>query len=185
MLYDMSKCDEDKLILEAQMGVPESLERVIMAYQPFLNALSKRFFVGKDERIELIQAGNLGILQALMRYNPEKECRLVTYAVPWILGEMRRTLRKLSRFGISLEKPEEETGLSLIEMIQGSAGMDVERLDLRLALKKLEGEEQRLICLRYYRNLSQKETALLLGKSQTQISRIERRALDTLKAYLS
>jgi len=184
MPYNMMD-DESNLIQEAQRGVREAVERVIAAHQPLLHALSRRFFVNEADRQELVQSGNLGLMQALIHYTPQRGCRLITYAVPWILGEMRRTLRKLNDRHIPLEGRAAEDRLSLLDTLQGNTGIDIDHLDLRLALQKLGEEEQRLICLRYYRSLSQKETALLLGKSQTQVSRIERRALDALNAYLA
>ena len=184
MPYNMMD-DEANLIHEAQRGVPEAVEMIISAHQPLLHALSRRFFISETDRQELVQAGNLGLMQALIRYTPQRGCRLITYAVPWVLGEMRRTLRKLNDRHIPLESQDAEDGVSLIDTLQGNAGIDIDHLDLRIALQKLGEEEQRVICLRYYRSLSQKEAALLLGKSQTQISRIERRALDALNAYLA
>lgn len=63
--------------------------------------------------------------------------------------------------------------------------IDIEAVDLRLALGRLSEEERKLILLRYFSDRTQKETAALLQKSQAQISRIERRALDALRAWLT
>jgi RNA polymerase sigma-32 factor len=38
---------------------------------------------------DLIQQGNLGLLKGAMRFEPERECRLITYAVYWIRAEIR------------------------------------------------------------------------------------------------
>ena len=69
--------------------------------------------------------------------------------------------------------------------LTGAGGIDEERLALRMALDALPGEERRVILLRYFRDATQQETARLLGKSQAQISRIERRALAALRAAMS
>ena len=61
----------------------------------------------------------------------------------------------------------------------------MERVALRMAMNELEAEEQRVVLLRYYRDMTQQETARLLGRSQAQISRIERRALDRLRTLLA
>ena len=69
--------------------------------------------------------------------------------------------------------------------LTGAGGIDEERLALRMALDALPGEERRVILLRYFRDVTQQETARLLGKSQAQVSRIERRALAALRAAMS
>jgi len=63
--------------------------------------------------------------------------------------------------------------------------LNIQHIDLRLALAKLSTEEQIVICMRYYRDKTQRESAVLLGKSQAQISKMERRALNTLYGLLS
>ena len=60
-----------------------------------------------------------------------------------------------------------------------------EIVEWNMALEQLETQERRLILLRYFRGLSQKETANLLGKSQAQVSRMERQAIERLKAQLT
>ncbi len=65
-----------------------------------------------------------------------------------------------------------------------AAEIDLRALDLRLALSSLDADARRIILLRYFRDMTQQETARLLGKSQAQVSRIERRALDLLRERL-
>jgi len=55
----------------------------------------------------------------------------------------------------------------------------------KLALDALPEAERQVIMLRYFRDLNQMETANALGKSQTQVSRIENRAMDRLRAWFS
>lgn len=77
-------------------------------------------------------------------------------------------------------------GLTL-EQLMGDDGMEertVERLALREAVSALPERERRVIALRYFHNLTQDRTAKLLGVSQVQVSRIERRAIADLKEKL-
>ena len=76
-------------------------------------------------------------------------------------------------------------GEALLRTLAGEEDIDVERVALRMAMNELEAEEQRVVLLRYYRDMTQQETARLLGRSQAQISRIERRALDRLRTLLA
>ena len=57
----------------------------------------------------------------------------------------------------------------------------VERLTLRSAIAGLPERERQVLLLRYYKGLTQTNTARVLGVSQVQVSRLERRALETLR----
>ena len=111
----------------------------------------------------------------------------MTYAVPWILGEMKSALRQLARPAgvLSLEEERGEGGASLLDVLSAGEGIDLEHVNLRLALQQLDAEEQRILCLRYFRDRTQQETACLLGRSQAQVSRMENRALDRLRTLLA
>ncbi len=77
-------------------------------------------------------------------------------------------------------------GLTL-ESVLGDEGMEgeiVEHLALRQAVAQLEEREQRVILLRYFRGFTQERTARVIGVSQVQISRIERRAVEHLRRKL-
>ena len=149
---------------------------------PLLRHLSRRIHTHSVRVDELMQAGYLGMLQALPHYDTNRGIQFITYAVPWILGEMKKTLRKNSdaQFTVSMQEELGEDGVTLEETLSGSDNIDFSGLELRIALSQLDSEEQRLICLRYFRDKTQKETADLLKRSQAQISRMEHKALDKL-----
>lgn len=81
-----------------------------------------------------------------------------------------------------------ETGDGLtLESVLGDDGMEealVERLDLRAAIRQLPERERLVIQLRYFRSFTQEQTARVIGVSQVQVSRIERRAVEHLRALL-
>ena len=60
-----------------------------------------------------------------------------------------------------------------------------DRLTLRTAIEKLSDEHRRLIVLRYYRDMSQTETAKILGMTQVKVSREEKKIMALLKKELS
>ena len=60
----------------------------------------------------------------------------------------------------------------------------VEQLALRRAIEILPEREQQTIVLRFFRGLTQAKAAQILGVSQVQVSRLERRALEKLRLYL-
>ena len=87
----------------------------------------------------------------------------------------------------SLQSQTGEDGFTL-ESILGCDGMEeevVERLALRQAIDALPDRERKVILLRFYKNLTQERTARILGVSQVQISRMERRAIGHLREWLT
>ncbi len=77
-------------------------------------------------------------------------------------------------------------GLTL-ESVLGEDGMEehvVERVALRAAIEELPEREQQVILLRFYKSLTQDKTAKVLGVSQVQVSRIERKAMEHLRKRL-
>ena len=81
-----------------------------------------------------------------------------------------------------------ETGDGLtLESVLGDQGMEeelVEHLDLKAAIAQLSQREQLVIQLRYFRAFTQEQTARVIGVSQVQVSRIERRAVEHLRRLL-
>ena len=89
--------------------------------------------------------------------------------------------------GISLQAQTGESGLTLEGMLGAGDEEEglVERLTLRAALSKLPEREQQVLLLRYYRGMTQVNAARVLGVSQVQVSRLERRALERLRRELT
>ena len=86
----------------------------------------------------------------------------------------------------SLQMEAGEEGFTLESML-GTEGMEegvVERLALRGAIDSLPERERQVIFLRYYKNLTQDRAARVLGVSQVQVSRIERKAVEHLRERL-
>ena len=74
-----------------------------------------------------------------------------------------------------------------LESTLGNGGMEelIERMALRGAINDLEPKARKVILLRYYRSLTQEQTARVLGVSQVQVSRIEKRAVQQLRTLLA
>lgn len=175
----------DTLIMAAQNGDAAAKEALIDMHRGIIWLLAGRFRCDWMNVEELAQAGYLGLMQALVHYDISRDTKLITYALPWILGEMRHAIRWKEALAYSLDEPLDENCATLYDVLDGEMGIDVDRIDLHLALGRLSQDEQLLLCLRYFQDKTQKESAIILGKSQTQISRMERRALDMLHGMLS
>ena len=87
----------------------------------------------------------------------------------------------------SLQGESGEDGFSL-ETVLGDEGIEdelVEKLTLRQAIDELPERERMVILLRFYKNLTQDRVSKVLGVSQVQVSRIERRAVAKLREALT
>jgi RNA polymerase sporulation-specific sigma factor len=87
----------------------------------------------------------------------------------------------------SLQEETGEDGFSL-EAVLGDEGIEdelVEKLALRHAIDALPERERMVILLRFYRNFTQDRVSKVLGVSQVQVSRIERRAVAHLREALT
>lgn len=203
---------------------------LIMRNLPLVKKLAERFS-RRAERDDLLQAGCIGLLKAARNYDPAFGTALSTYAVPLILGEMRRLIRddrpvhvprgqmelaariarlrsergemRLSEIaeelGVtpdeaadalnasmpvrSLSEPAFEDGTVLADLIQDPFDTEnavLNRLFSEELLSRLDERERTLIRLRFFHELTQKETGRRLGMTQTQVSRKERKIIEKL-----
>lgn len=102
---------------------------------PFVIRIAKEYRRWGVPLDDLIQQGNLGLLRAAAKYDPSKECRLVTYAVYWIRAEIReyviRTYR-IVRLGTTRTERRalrsfRRTGVDSVEALAESSGMPLAR----------------------------------------------------------
>lgn len=121
-----------------------------------------------------------------------------------LTGQWNRepTLSELSReLELTVEEiAEAETATAAAESIHRESGEDgftledvltegsmeerlVEQISLREAIAKLPERERMVIDLRYFHGLTQDRAARILGVSQVQVSRIEKKALQALRTY--
>jgi RNA polymerase sporulation-specific sigma factor len=87
-------------------------------------------------------------------------------------------------FSLQMETGEEGATLEDILGIDGMEEVVVEKVALRASIDRLPERERKVVFLRYYKNLTQEQTARVMGVSQVQISRIERKSLERLREYL-
>lgn len=82
---------------------------------------------------------------------------------------------------------ENPDGLPLESAIASPATEEglVEQIALRAAVDKLPDQEKKTILLRFFKGLTQQQCARILGVSQVQVSRLEKRALEKLRKELT
>lgn len=237
-MYETKKED----IIEAQKGNQEKMEQILKDNNGLTWSIVKRFTGRGYEAEDLYQIGCMGFIKAIKRFDTNFDVRISTYAVPYILGEIKRFIRddgliKVSRsikeLGIKIRELEQEymkkegkeitinilaerlnvskeeiavaidssrcvesinddsqddDKLSKLERI--STGMDeasmiINKISVKELIENLDTREKEIILLRYYKEKTQTEVAQILGITQVQVSRIEKRILMNMKSKLS
>lgn len=92
------ECDE--LLKEVKEGNEEAKEKLIMSNLRLVLSVVQRFN-GKGNSDDLFQVGCVGLIKAVDNFNPEYNVRFSTYAVPMIIGEIRRFLKDSSSIKVS------------------------------------------------------------------------------------
>ena len=237
--------DEEKkaLLLRTKEGDMCARQELIYGNLRLVLSIIQRF-TGKRENVDdLFQVGCIGLVKAVDNFNVELDVKFSTYAVPMIIGEIRRYLRDNNSIRISrsvrdlayraLQAREELTRekegepspediaarlgekkeavvqameaivepISLYEPVFSDSGDSIyvidqlsdsgsseeiwlENIVLREAMSVLSERERRIIMLRYYMNKTQTEIAREIGISQAQVSRLEKGALNRMKAQI-
>ena len=83
----------------------------------------------------------------------------------------------------SIQRETGEDGFTLEAVLTDGSQEDqlIERISLREAIAKLPERERMVVVLRFFRGLTQEKTAVIVGVSQVQVSRIEKKALTHLR----
>lgn len=225
-------------VIRSQNGDDAATEELIRTNYPLAASLARRFQGRGVETEDLIQIALIGMLKAIKTFDISRGTAFSTYAVPLIIGEIRKFLRDDGLIKVSrdnkrnsavllrcrekfLEKHGREphidelcaeTGFNeetVIEALNSSRpvaslsdpiGDDAEftventvedpassidktidRIALSEALATLDERSRKLIMLRYFRDMSQQQTADILGLSQVKVSREEKKIIAFLR----
>ncbi len=155
----------------------------------------------EDDMEDLISIGTIGLIKAVVTFNPQKNNRLGTYAARCIENEilmMLRSKKKTSR-EISLYEPigtdregNEIQLYDIIETCDDDAGSKIAlKDDIRTLYDKIESilspRERLVLKMRYglynQEEYTQREIASHLGISRSYVSRIEKSAIEKLRQY--
>ena len=80
-------------ILEAQSGDKEKLNDIVEKNSRLIWSIVKRFKNSRYETEDLFQIGALGFIKSIKRFDKEYNVKLSTFAVPYIIGELKRHFR--------------------------------------------------------------------------------------------
>ena len=74
-------------------GDPAAREQLVERFLPLARQLARRYQRGGEQLDDLIQVASLGLLKAIDRFDPARETAFSSFAVPTILGELKRHFR--------------------------------------------------------------------------------------------
>ena len=229
------------LIKRCQKQDEDALEEMFIQNAGLVWSMVHRFRYTKQDPEDLYQIGCIGLMKAIKNFNPEYQVMFSTYAVPMILGEIKKFFRedgdlRISRsikerylmivkykelyiqehekepqiqdivkalemdesdvimaleanqYLVSLDEPyalKDGSSIRLEERIESKEKDVVANVSLISEVNKFNDIEQKLLYYRYHLAMNQQTIAELLGISQVQVSRLEKKVLLKLKDNLT
>ncbi len=234
--------DNLKFIKLAQENDETAMETLIKNNSGLIWNIVRRFIGRGYEADDLYQIGSIGLIKAIKRFDINLDVQLSTYAVPYIMGEIKRFIRddgiiKVSRqtkelaFKIKqiqneyMNKMGEEISIAKIseilkvdkeeiaaaiesnntvESLYCVEGNDadermliekikdekddyknlVDKITINELIENLEEKEKKVVILRFYKEQTQSQVGKVLGITQVQVSRIEKKVLEKMRLKL-
>ena len=233
--------DNLRYIKLAQDNNEEAMEILIKNNSGLIWNIVKRFMGRGYETDDLYQIGSIGLIKAIKRFDINLDVQLSTYAVPYIMGEIKRFLRDDGMLKVSRQTKElaikikhiqseymnkvgEELSITkiseilkvskeeiaaaidsnnIVDSIYSTEGQDtdrmliekitdekdeynnlVDKITLDKIISNLEEREKKVVILRFYKEKTQAQVGKILGITQVQVSRIEKRVLEKMRLKL-
>jgi RNA polymerase sigma-B factor len=90
-----ARAREDRRLLERyhRDGDPAAREALVQRFLPLARQLARRYQRGGEPLDDLVQVASLGLLKAIDRFEPDRPTAFSSFAVPTILGELKRHFR--------------------------------------------------------------------------------------------
>lgn len=233
----------EELIFKVHEGSKEAMDLLVEKNSGLVWSIVKRFLNRGYEKEDLYQIGTIGLIKAIRKFDTSFNTQFSTYAVPLIMGEIKRFLRddglvKVSRslketagkiklaidyfftkngieptvnelanhlkisedeivMALETMRPTESLNavinendknpIYLIDKVCAdleSGNKDFEKLVLKQLVSELKPKEQQLITMRYFKGATQMKVADMLGISQVQVSRMEKKILEGMRSKM-
>src|SRR5215218_2085313 len=93
MIDEQRQREERAAFARLRAGEPGAREALVERYLPLVRHLARRYSRASEPLDDLVQVGAIGLLGAIDRYDPDSGSAFSSFAVPTVLGEIRRHFR--------------------------------------------------------------------------------------------
>lgn len=197
----LSKEEEQKYIDLCLNGDVEARNILVEHNLRLVAHIIKKYYTQAEDADDLISIGTIGLIKGINTYKADKGVRLATYASRCIENEILMHFRSQKKtagdvsLSDALDTDGDGNGLSIIDVIaqeddmaESISGQEMRRELIRCINETLNDRERKIIAMRYglggKKPKTQRETAEKCGISRSYVSRIEKRALEKLKAEM-
>lgn len=238
------KQSNDELLKLAAEGDTTALDKLVNQNLGLVHSIVRRFTGRGHDAEDLFQIGSIGLIKAVQKFDMSYGVKFSTYAVPMIMGEIKRFIRDDGIIKVSRSLKEtaakamavrerltavhgSEPTLNEIAAEMGISGADlaaamdagtppesiyaskddgskeslplaekleqdtdyeseiINKLVLRQLLSEFEERDRKIIQMRYFKQKTQAQVAEMLGISQVQVSRLEKKILIKMRERLT
>ena len=239
----LTEAEKMELLKKSKKGDKNARDKLINGNLRLVLSVIQKFIGRGENADDLFQVGCIGLMKAIDHFDVTLNVKFSTYAVPMIIGEIRRYLRDNNSIRVSrsirdtaykaiytkelmMKKNDKEptveeiaekldvapediiyaldaiqSPVSLYEPVYAESGdtlyiMDqisdkknkednwIEEISLKAAVNRLSEREHKIINMRYFEGKTQMEVAEEINISQAQVSRLEKKALRSMRNYL-
>ena len=187
-----------ELLVKIKQGDEDARQKFVKGNLRLVLSVIQKFNNRGENVDDLFQIGCVGLIKAIDNFDLSQNVRFSTYAVPMIIGEIRRYLRDNNPIRVSRSlKDIAYKALQVRERLirtnskeptisEIAKELDMEVESVVMALDRLSDREKQIMELRFGlttrgRERTQKEVATMLGISQSYISRLEKKIISRLK----
>jgi len=112
-----------------QTGDVEAARQLVLSHLRVVVAIARGYLGYGLPQADLIQEGNIGLMKAVKRFDPERGVRLVSFAVHWIRAEMHEfILRNWRIVKVATTKAQRKLFFNLRSLKRGLGGLGVEEV---------------------------------------------------------
>lgn len=199
----LSEQEEEYYLALYQTGDEEAKKVLIERNLRLVAHIAKKYTVTTCSPDDLISIGTIGLIKAVNTYSSKRSTRLGTYAAKCIENEILMSIRssKKNRGEVSLNEPlgtdKDGNEISFNDILGTDPDAIIDDINLKMQISSLYkaieeelDEREKLVIIRRYgiynqESRTQREVARELGISRSYVSRIEKKALQKLKAKMS
>ena len=195
----LDSLEEEKLLKKLDENSDDVKQILVERNLRLVVYIAKKFENTGMDIEDLISIGTIGLMKAINTFNTNKNIKLATYASRCIENEILMQLRRITKIKneVSIDEPlnkdSDGNELLLADLLGTPNDITSKRIEdevdkdlLKVAIKKLNKREKEIMNLRFgidgrNEEKTQKEVAVMLGISQSYISRLEKKIMKKMK----